>query len=301
VDRELFPVGSMSAQPSLHEIAARRREEQPARPAELVNLIRIELREGVEHAVRAGALLIDAKRVVDHGNWLPWLRENFGLSERSAQNFMKLSRDMATLPAANAKRVALLPLREALASIAKSRLPELRTNRHPVDGKPTQTATPKPTAKITRRAPTVTSKAPTDRGHGDVDHAGDDGPGGPDHGAGEDHGDEQGVQQPGGDDIQQPDHAGDEHHVGHGAGAGAVQRHGSEGATTMQIADIKIMPPGYWRDRADVQPQVLAQLLDAWDEASDETRREFLLKVYDSGLLLSLMTEPARAIRKGAA
>lgn len=185
MDRRLDVVGSMSAQPSLHEIAARRREEQPARLAELVNLIRIELREGVEHAVRAGALLIDAKRVVDHGYWLPWLRENFGLSERSAQNFMKLSRDMATLPAANAKRVALLPLREALASIAESRRPEPRTNRHPVDGKPTQTAAPKPAAKITRRAPTVTPKAPTARGQVDVDHAGANDAGGPDHGAGD--------------------------------------------------------------------------------------------------------------------
>jgi hypothetical protein len=54
------------------------------------------------------------------------LREHFDLSERSAQGYMKLAKNMATLPAADTQRVALLPLREALANLAKPRQPTPR-------------------------------------------------------------------------------------------------------------------------------------------------------------------------------
>jgi len=89
----------------------------------LAEQIRDELRAGVEHAARAGAMLIEAKAHVRHGQWLCWLHENFGLSERSAQNFMRLSRKMAELPAERAQRVAELPLRDAIESFVESRNP----------------------------------------------------------------------------------------------------------------------------------------------------------------------------------
>lgn len=40
-----------------------------------------------------GRRLIEAKEQLDHGQWLPWLNERVELSERVAQNFMRLSRE----------------------------------------------------------------------------------------------------------------------------------------------------------------------------------------------------------------
>lgn len=50
-----------------------------------------ERRSAVEHAIRAGDLLIEAKAQVRHGEWLPWLAENFPASERLAQSYMRLA------------------------------------------------------------------------------------------------------------------------------------------------------------------------------------------------------------------
>jgi hypothetical protein len=66
----------------------------------------------VEHAIRAGELLIEAKAQVEHGEWLPWLKQNFPGSGRTARNYMRL--------AENRQRVADLPtVREAVALLAE--------------------------------------------------------------------------------------------------------------------------------------------------------------------------------------
>lgn len=66
----------------------------------------------VAHAVNAGEMLIEAKRGVRHGEWLPWLRDNCRVSEREARNYMRLAR--------NRQRVADLPtVREAVALLAE--------------------------------------------------------------------------------------------------------------------------------------------------------------------------------------
>lgn len=68
-------------------------------------------RDAVGHAIRAGELLIEAKSKVEHGGWLPWLRENFPGGETTARNYMRLARDR--------QRVADLPtVREAVAMLA---------------------------------------------------------------------------------------------------------------------------------------------------------------------------------------
>lgn len=70
----------------------------------------------VEHAVRCGELLTEAKAGVPHGEWLPWLAENFPASEDTAQAYMRL--------AANAERVRYLEvtsIRAALAELAEPR------------------------------------------------------------------------------------------------------------------------------------------------------------------------------------
>ena len=45
-----------------------------------------------EHAIKAGHALIEAKELVSHGQWLPWLRANVGFSDRTAQLYMKIVR-----------------------------------------------------------------------------------------------------------------------------------------------------------------------------------------------------------------
>jgi hypothetical protein len=72
------------------------------------------LKEAVSNAIAAGELLLEAKKQVGHGEWLPWLAENCDISERTAQAYMRLAR--APLEMRNA--VADWPLREALAAIA---------------------------------------------------------------------------------------------------------------------------------------------------------------------------------------
>ena len=37
---------------------------------------------GFEHAIKAGKFLQEAKSIVEHGEWLPWLKKNCALSER---------------------------------------------------------------------------------------------------------------------------------------------------------------------------------------------------------------------------
>jgi Protein of unknown function (DUF3102) len=90
------------------------------------------LRASVEHAIRAGELLIKAKRLVGrHGMWSQWLQDNIAFSERLAQAYMRLAR----LPIENRNAVAGLPLREALSAIRSQQkqpaIAEERTNQPP--------------------------------------------------------------------------------------------------------------------------------------------------------------------------
>lgn len=45
-----------------------------------------------EHAIEAGRALIEAKALLKHGEWLPWLKEHVGFSDRTAQIYMKIVR-----------------------------------------------------------------------------------------------------------------------------------------------------------------------------------------------------------------
>lgn len=78
----------------------------------------------LEHARRAGELLIQAKAAVPHGAWLPWLAEHCPtLPERTARAYMRVARHWPALEAAvgDRQRVADLPLREALKLLAPPR------------------------------------------------------------------------------------------------------------------------------------------------------------------------------------
>jgi Protein of unknown function (DUF3102) len=68
---------------SLTDLAARIRTEHAA--------CQSAVQRGLEHAVQAGKLLIEAKEQLPHGQWLPWLREHCGIPERSAQRYIGIA------------------------------------------------------------------------------------------------------------------------------------------------------------------------------------------------------------------
>src|SRR3954471_2482906 len=50
-------------------------------------------RAGLQHAIRAGELLIEAKGRMGHGEWLPWLDRYFSQSIDTAGVYMRLARN----------------------------------------------------------------------------------------------------------------------------------------------------------------------------------------------------------------
>lgn len=44
-------------------------------------------------AIEIGNILMEAKSMMNHGEWLPWCKENLNYSERKAQNMMKIARE----------------------------------------------------------------------------------------------------------------------------------------------------------------------------------------------------------------
>jgi hypothetical protein len=53
--------------------------------------IRERVKKTVEEIIEVGNDLLAAKEALPHGQFLPWLRAEFGWSERSAQNFMSVA------------------------------------------------------------------------------------------------------------------------------------------------------------------------------------------------------------------
>ena len=75
-------------------------------------------RAGGEAILTIGRCLIEAKEMLSHGEWLPWLNERVELSERTAQKFMRLAREwsnpsaLADLGATKALMLLALPKEE---------------------------------------------------------------------------------------------------------------------------------------------------------------------------------------------
>ena len=75
-------------------------------------------RVGGEAILAIGQRLAEAKAILPHGEWLPWLTEQVDFSERSAQNFMRLAREwsnpqaLADLGASKALSLLALPADE---------------------------------------------------------------------------------------------------------------------------------------------------------------------------------------------
>jgi DNA modification methylase len=75
----------LDTSPILHDLAARIRAEVTT------------YRKGIEHALAAGDLLIEAQSLMPYGEWGRWLGENCSLSERSAYRYMRLARNRPKL------------------------------------------------------------------------------------------------------------------------------------------------------------------------------------------------------------
>ena len=75
-------------------------------------------RAGGEAILTIGRCLIEAKNMLSHGEWLPWLTEQVEFSPRTAQNFMRLAREwsntqtLADLGASKALTLLALPAEE---------------------------------------------------------------------------------------------------------------------------------------------------------------------------------------------
>jgi hypothetical protein len=95
---------------SLVDLAHRIRAEHEAATAAL--------KSGMQHGITAGSLLIEAKRQLQHGQWLPWLADHCAISERTAQAYMQVARSFGKLDQSNTQRVADLSFRDALRSLA---------------------------------------------------------------------------------------------------------------------------------------------------------------------------------------
>jgi hypothetical protein len=54
-------------------------------------------RTALESAILCGELLLEAKRLVGHGRFLPWLDENTTLGPRQAQRYMRVARNQDAL------------------------------------------------------------------------------------------------------------------------------------------------------------------------------------------------------------
>lgn len=49
--------------------------------------------KGLMHAIRIGQLLIEAKQVTPHGQFLNWMEDNLTVTPRMGQNYMKIAED----------------------------------------------------------------------------------------------------------------------------------------------------------------------------------------------------------------
>lgn len=76
-------------------------------------------KKAIYYAIECGDALINAKSLVKHGEWQSWLKNNCEVSERTAQNYMKLATEYPSIEDAKAQRVADLSIREAIKELSK--------------------------------------------------------------------------------------------------------------------------------------------------------------------------------------
>jgi hypothetical protein len=76
--------------------------------------------QSVAAAIRVGEYLIEAKRLVKHGEWLPWLTVHVDISDRMARHYMRLAKHKEMINP-KSETVPDLTLRGAIAELTESR------------------------------------------------------------------------------------------------------------------------------------------------------------------------------------
>ena len=107
--------GPQSSLASLDELAQRIKEEHG-------NVARA-LHRGFIHACAAGELLIRAKAEAGHGNWMSWLRDQCGISGRTAALYKRLAECRGAIEDQIGNAVADLTLRGAIRLLSSPRDP----------------------------------------------------------------------------------------------------------------------------------------------------------------------------------
>src|SRR5262249_14835553 len=96
--RQTEPKGNCAIQcsrsPEVHHMSKRTKAESNDRRGLLtiVEEIRETLRRDNSNIIRRGELLIEAKAMVEHGEWLSWLERYFDMSEDTAERLMSVAR-----------------------------------------------------------------------------------------------------------------------------------------------------------------------------------------------------------------
>jgi hypothetical protein len=88
------------------------------------------MRAGLEHAIRAGELLSQAKAACQHGTWVQWIADNCQFTPRQAQRYMLVAERKDEL-LAKTTHVSHLSFRGALALLAEPQaepVPEFQVN-----------------------------------------------------------------------------------------------------------------------------------------------------------------------------
>ncbi len=79
--------------------------------------------KGLMHAIRIGQLLLEAKKVTPHGDFIPWVKAATKVSQRQAQRYMAIAGDEALVKAVESEydTVSHLTLRKAVELAGKAR------------------------------------------------------------------------------------------------------------------------------------------------------------------------------------
>jgi len=89
--------------------------------------IRTTLKSALVHAMNTGDLLLEAKAQLDHGQWMPWLREHCEMSGRTARLYMRLAKSREAIEAHDVASLTLNAAARLLASPTKrDEIAELR-------------------------------------------------------------------------------------------------------------------------------------------------------------------------------
>jgi hypothetical protein len=83
--------------------------------------VRLALRRTGECAIKAGLLLLQAKRLVRHGSFAEWIAANCALSERTAQLYMQVARKFP-----NPQNFADFSLSDLMEMLGPAKLPAIK-------------------------------------------------------------------------------------------------------------------------------------------------------------------------------